>query len=649
MGEWVSAAEGDSFCSIAVACGFLDCTEVRAHDANAAIVGDQLSPGMRVYVPEIAEAHDSAPTDNTHRYILAPAPFATIRFVHGSAHGTIPTDPDVPFLEASNYRTDRAGPNGTDPFGPPNSSAFHAPSDADPDAFKVEVRDVRTGLAQLNVTLEALHPIYVLGMAIGTDSNWSTPAEAARRRLDLVVRRVTPMPDQRFRSSYLRLVVDESDKGAAGSARARQTLLVTDDQPNEEEVEILDQEVRATYILDRCPRPANVQCRTTRTIPVGNPANERRIRLCVGIIRQNVGDATGAGGVTVANVHHRVFRWVRRVYAQADCAPKVVPPGIRLLDPPERNMVTVSNISGARATGRTTAGASPSRMSFNLSVNRGGVVTNKPIAIAIPRAPNPAARLTPKAVADLLVAAINDADFTATAFENPPVLGRAANRRSADVIVRDATGAGRVTIDTVRNTDAGASLRLAVVNLNSVRDADLNELFGTMDERQIIRNFESGDSPPDRLDCFVVGRWQNFNLRGRSFPPSPELGNDAAGNYVGAVFEPPPEFRFVTIMSARSSSGRVMDGSNNLPYTFPHEAGHALMNMFHSAPGSELMAGGGTSVNAVLGGTKRICDTVRRVFAHFHPRQTTPYRFGNFPESAVARLRNFGRFVLENW
>jgi len=650
MGEWVTAVEGDSFCSIAVACGFLDCTVIRAHDSNRAIAGDQLGSGMRVYVPDITEQHDSAPSENTHRYILAPAPFATIRFVHGSPGAAIPDDPDAPFLEISNYRTDRAGPHGTQPFGPAGGSAFHAASDADPDAFKVEVRDTRTGLAQLNVTLEALHPVYVSDLAIGTDVNWSSPAEAGRRRLNLVVRRVTPMPDQRFRSSYLRLVADEADH----AARPQQTLLVTDDQANEEIVEILDQSVRATYILDRCPRPANVRCRVTKTIDVGDAGNKRRIRMCVGIFRQNVGDATGIHGVTEANVRRRVFRWVRRVYAQADCAPKIVPPGIRLLNPPERNMLTVSNIVGSRATGRTTGGTSPSRMSFNLSVNRSGVVTNKNVVLNIPRAPNPGVRLTPKQVADQLVLAIGDADFTATSFENPPMLGFAAGRRSADIIIKDATGAGRITITNVRNTDSGATLQMAIVNLNRVRDAGLHQLTGTMDERQLIRNFESGDDPPDRLDCFVIGRWQDFNNRGRSFPPAPELANDGTGANVGAVFEPPPECRFVTMMAVRSSSGPVMDGGDNLPYTFPHEAGHALMNMFHTAVQSELMSGpssGGvpTSVSAVMRGTKRICDSVRNVYAHFHPRQTTPYRFGNFRESAVQRIRNFGAGVLENW
>src|SRR5205823_3322574 len=177
--------------------------------------------------------------------------------------------------------------------------------------------------------------------------------------------------------------------------------------------------------IESCSRVGTIaQCRVTTQAPVGN--DRRRIRLCVGIFRRNVGDATGFNGTTEAHIRHRVFRWLRRVYAQANMAPVLVPPGIRLLDPPERNMLTVSNING-----RT--------------------------------------------------------------------LGQ------------------RLTISGVSSTDNAATLTLAVVNLNRVTDhVDRDVEFGTIEQRQIMRNFDSGD---DRLDCYVVGRFQNVDLRGRSFTP----------------------------------------------------------------------------------------------------------------------------------
>ena len=171
------------------------------------------------------------------------------------------------------------------------------------------------------------------------------------------------------------------------------------------------------------------------------------------------------------------------------------------------------------------------------------------------------------------------------------------------------------------------------------------------------RNFDSGD---DRLDCYVVGRFQNVDLRGRSFTPCYELDDD---------YKPPPPVPFTTMMGTTSSDGRVMDGSDNLPYTFPHEAGHALLDCFHvHRPGGtlvrreELMASGGTSVTAGVRGTKRLCDVpVRIVYDNYHATQTWVGRIGAFYYSVASRLRdaadaNLGdpgedisAQVFENW
>ncbi len=595
-----------------------------------------MQSGDSVYVPDLAERLDSAPTDLTHVFVRGPSIIAAIRFVHGALGTAIRDDLELLHLEISNYRTDRAGADGLSAFAGPAHWQFDTNCDMDPDTFKVEVTDTRTGKAQLDVTLEALHPVYVAGVAIGTDLNWSSPAERARRKLEVKVHRATPKPDQRFRSAYLRLVVDESDHAAVPS----QTLLVTDDQPNEEQVEILDQEIRATYKIDDCPRAGtDAQCRVTAQVPVGS--NKQRINICVGIIRRNVGDATGFHGVTGAHIRHRLFRWFRRVYAQADMAPTLVDPGIRLLDPPERSMLTVSNITGNRAHGRTPGGASPSRMSFTIATSRGGVAP-KPVVLDIPLPASPAARPTPKDVADLLVAQINDADFAAEAFENPPAQGRLATQRSADVVVRD-TGGGRVTISAASSTDRSASLRLAVVNLNSVTDhSTLDVEYGTIEQRQIMRNFHTGD---DRLNCYVVGRFGDPDTRGRSFTPCYDLD---------ARYQPDPPVPFTCMMASTSSSGHVMDGSDNLPYTFPHEAGHALLDCFHATRRTELMAGGGTSVAPRLRGTKRICDTpVRVVYGNYHPVQTFVGRIGSFFYPAATRLATLAAglsaAVFEAW
>jgi hypothetical protein len=632
MGDWLVAQDGDTLCQIASERGLADCNVLRNHAANAKIKDSQLKLGDLVYVPDLAERQDSVPTDATHVFVRKPDVIAAIRFVHGASGTAFRDDIDLGFLDISNYRTDRAGADGTDALAGPDHWQFDAASDKDPDVFKVEVLDTRTGNAQLDVTLQAMHPIYVFGLAIGTDLNWSSAAERDKRKLEIKVHRASPKPDQRFRSAYLRLVVDEVDQ----AGRKKQTLLVTDDQPHEEEVEILDQEVSATYKIDTCPRAGtDAQCRVTKQIPVGH--NKRRIRCCVGIIRRNVGDATGWHGITEAHIRHRLFHWFRRVYAQANMSPVLVDPFIRLLDPPELNLLSISNGTGIRASGRTLGGGSPSRLSFTITTSRGGVAA-KPVALDIPLPPTPAARPTPKALADLLVPLISDGDFDAQAFENSPLIGLLPTRRSADILVRDKMG-GRVTITAVRSTDGAATLRLAQASLNNFNDFGATDSWaGTLDERQIIRNFDSGD---DRLDCYVVGALKS-GARGESFPFGYALDPRFRSNVAGS--SPVP---FSCIMGAVSHSPAefglpVMNGGNSLPYTFPHEAGHSLLDCNHATRRSELMASG-TSQAPGLRATKRICDRPVRVAYEL-------FKFSgdtrNTPILAAARLDDSASGVL---
>lgn len=630
MGEWIQARLGDSFCTLAAMRGFADCQPVRDHAANAAIRDQALMPGMDVYIPDLVERRDSAPTERTHVFVRADQ-FAAIRFVHGSQDLPVPNDVTINQLAISNFRTDRAGANGGSAFAPANHWRYHEASHADPDAFKVEVTDNRSAAATLDVVLEALHPIYVGGTVTGHDLNWSSAAETARRRLQTRGHQATPLPDQRYRSPYLRLVSDERDQ----AARPQQTLLVTDDQPNEELVEILDQKVRASYIIPSCPVAGNAQCRVIAEAPVG--INRRRIKLCIGIIRANAGDATGARGITEANLRHRVFRWFRRAYAQANMAPKLVGPGIRLLDPPDRNLLVVSDIHGARAHGVTSGGASPSRMSFTVTADRGGGVTvSKNVALAIARAPNPGARLTPEAVANQIAAQVNDADFEARVFRNAASVGFARTNRSADILIKDKAG-GKVTISAVRNTDRNASLRLATLNIQRWPDEGTAEYeYGTRHCRQLLRNYNSGT---DRLNCYVVGRYQDADTRGRAYSPCVKMTPE---------FQPPPEVTNSCVMGATSNSGPVMNGGDNLPFTFPHEAGHALLDIGHTDTRSELMASGGTSTSNSVRATKRLCDNpVQRRFANY--RLNTTSFTAQDALFAASHLGTISRSIFEGW
>lgn len=645
MGKWVTAQTGDTFCGLAVMGGFLDCQKLRDHNANAAIKSRQLQAGDKVYIPTITEGSDSAATEQTHVFVRNGAPFASIRFVRGDEDAKITTESAISHLQISNFRTDKGGTDGTKTFAVATKWQHDADSFIDPDTFKIEISDRRATDATLQVEFQALHPIYSGTIVTGYDLAWSSTAERDRRKLDVTVHRATPLPDQRYRSPYLRLVTDEADQ----TARPLQTLLVTDDQPNEEKIEILDQKVRATYIIKTCPIAGDARCRVSAEAPVGARDHaKRRIKLCVGILRQNVGDATGFNGITEAMVRHRLFRWVRRVYAQADFAPVLVGPKIRLLDPPSQNLITVSDINGNPATGTTGAGASPSQMSFTITSNRSdGTTKTKNISINI-TAPATGTVIKPIDIANRLVTAINDADFTAQTFENSASVGAVASNKSADVLIRD-TGNGRVTISSVLSTEnaAGATLTAANVNLNGYQDASGGDMEnGSLHERQLLRNYDTGT---DKLDCYVVGQFQGgANTRGRAYTSTINMPAD---------YRTTPEIVNSCVMGSTSSSGMVMDGGNNLPYTFSHELGHCLLDCFHAKPEadsrerSELMATG-TSTASSVGATKRLCDVpVQRKYPNYDPAANYATVGGTLEETyqTATRLGTISPFLFDSW
>lgn len=644
MGKWVTANQSDTFCDLAVKNGFKDCQKLRDDPNNATIKDRPLQADDKVYIPDITGKEDSKPTEKRHPYVKPGVPIASIRFVHGDKDDKIATERAINRLQISNYRTDLAGADGTKNFVDENHPEFNEDAFADPDTFKVEVSDRQATGTTVDVELQALHPIYSDKIVTGHDLKWSSAAEKDKRKLDAKLHRAMALPDQRYRSPYLRLVVDEKDK----EARPKQTILTTDDQPNEEKVEILDQKIRATYIIKTCPIPGDAKCRVTAEATIGGrDRRKKRIRLTVGILRQVAGNATvGFNGLTEDNIKHRVFKWIRRVYAQADIAPVLVDPFIRFLDPPDRNLLTVSDVNGLAASGISNAGGtSPSNMSFTItSVRSDGTTATKNVSLDIPRPASPAARLTPIQVANQLVGKINDVDFTAQAFLNATSLRSLANDRSADITIRDKQG-GKVTVSAVISTDNVATLTFANVNLNGYQlstGLSVDSANGTLHERQLLRNYDTGT---DRMDCYVVGQINPNTVRGRSYLP----GLDAPANY-----RPPSEIKNSCVMGTTSTSGAVMDGGDNLPYTFPHELGHALLDCFHTiAVGSELMSGGGTSVTAAVDGTKRLCDVpVKIAYGAYNPTanyETTHLVGKSVDFHAASRLGTISPEVYEDW
>jgi hypothetical protein len=232
--------------------------------------------------------------------------------------------------------------------------------------------------------------------------------------------------------------------------------------------------------------------------------------------------------------------------------------------------------------------------------------------------------------------------FSAEARQN--ARGFTAADSSWDIIITP-TGGGRLNIRNERSDDMTMDLTVSRVNTAQVDNAHPNDniIAGAVEMRHLIRSFPGAD---DRLDCYIVGRFNSFGLRGRAYI----LAQDLA-----PAFQPPAPLRWACMMAMTSSSGAVMDASDNLPFTYPHEAGHALNDAFHSdhrtdplGP-TELMAGGGTSAANAVNATKRICDTVPVRYGVFDPAQANPgdSQWSRF--SAVDRFRTRGAPVTEGW
>ncbi len=119
----------------------------------------------------------------------------------------------------------------------PTAFGYNADAAKDPNAFRVEVLDENTQARSVFVMLEALKP-----------DKTSFPGDERRKRC-LVNVECQEVEPGRYRSRYIRLVVDEVDREALYATK--QGLLVTDmadgTDGDADKIEILDQKVRVIY------------------------------------------------------------------------------------------------------------------------------------------------------------------------------------------------------------------------------------------------------------------------------------------------------------------------------------------------------------------------------------------------------------------
>jgi hypothetical protein len=686
MPTQVTANDGDCLCIIAIENGFLNCQPLRDEPANAALLNRPLQRGDVVTVPDIKLASVDKPTDARHSFVKKSSPPVSIRFVHGSPDRHYLDDLTSAVLNISNFVTTQAGNNGQQPF--PSQPEFQQAGHDDPDTFKVEVVDPAAG-GSVKVVLEAMRPVYLLDPSSGKlNVSKLDPFEgAAHTDRSLEVNCPKVRSGVAYRSPYLRLVVDEKSADPhKGDKQAvlKQTLLVSDladglgtGQPDDNDtLEILDQQVRATYTIARCPAPATNQCSVHVQVPIGED-ERRRLRLAFHIFRTSVGGTPVGAAVGESasqaedrlrqSARFRTFKWLRRVYAQVNIAPKLVDPLVEFLDPPPANMIVISGDgSGAMPTGQSRS-ATPrfpngaSSLSFTLSSPDGSFAdVNVLLNLNDVMRPAPPAQgaQTPVDIANA-ISAILDPAFLPSIEENPPATGAAHG--SCDVtflrldearvlirgeVVDDQNNAFTVTVPRVVGAADPRTPSLGLtLNVHAPQAAGF---FANPEIRRLIRAAPGRD---DQMDVYVVdfilGADENPNARGIT---------PIRGRAAGSTFEARSPIRNCCFL------GRAPDPSNRKDMnqahaaldltdlnfnTLPHETGHVLGDFGHALPSqsfhdlTDLMGVKGARDFNEVRANKRIPDAPVLVLMGTNT--------GNQTINVADTMRTEGTGLLELW
>jgi hypothetical protein len=606
MPTTVLANNGDTLCGLAIDAGFENCQPLRDEPLNQGrtfLSRSSLTNTDFVTIPDKKLKHEGKGVDAKHKFVKKTAPKVSIRFVHGSPDKKYLDDDRLTVLNVSNFETDKAGPAGTHAF-PQGKFGFDADGHADVDAFKVEVVDPKAS-GTLNVVLEALKPVKQADGSIQFQSITGVP-DAALRKIEPLQCKQVKAGQVAFRTSYLRLVVDTPDQVAG----AGQTLLTADAvDAGDETLEILEQHVRASYAITRCP--ATPKCTVTAELPIGE--NRQRAKVSIHILQD---PATGTPLATVDQARKSVLKYVRQLYAQASMSVKLIA-GIRTVPGPT-NLIAIANANGALALGGGTIRmrvrvGKPNQATFDFDQTVQIVTT---------------AGDAPLATATALSAAINAAfaaatppfKAAATASDNPPLVGQAIG--SADVLVGNPLTQS-ISLSVLSSGDAAHPVTVGrIVNTNIPDFGAADSHVGTIEERTLVKNYDSGI---DRIDLFVIGTLGSTAL-GEAFIPN-----------AGLTASQQP----IALMSNSALVfAATVTTNDNFHTTIPHEMGHILMDNNHALVATEMM-GAGSPVGAnerVVNGPKRISDPV--------PPRTIAYSSG-FAGNPVTMLRTNNPGVID--
>ena len=636
MPTTVIANDGDTLCGLAIDAGFIDCKPIRDEPQNQGkdfLNRPTLKKGDKVVIPDKKLKDEHKAVDAKHIFGKKNAPGVSIRFVHGSPDKEYSAeDFTLTALNISNYQTNLAGATGQGAF--PRSYGFNADGHADPDTFKVEVVDPAAG-GPVTVILEAMKPVYKNDGTVDHHEVFGG-AQAAGRKANIICQKVSS--GVAYRSKYLRLVTDDLDQAAV----ADQTLMVTDiadglgtGKPTDNDfLEILDQQVRASYSVKRCPAPQ--KCTVSAQLPIGE--DRLRIKLAIHVFRGTVGTKKlGMNGVSEQMLRRRTFRWFRRTYAQANMAPKLVDP-VEFIDPPADNMLVISQGHGQSCHGLNWAD-NQSTLSFTLSTpppHPPDAAPDKVVVVDLQPF------LTPAGIGILVIKAL-PAGFHGVAHANAAAFN--ALRGSCDVLIEREDGK-RVMISNETTDDKWASVKVARVNINDVHWAPgpMEYVSHTTDCRRLIR---AAPGKSDQVDVYVVGHFcddtRGFTLL-RCWGLKPP-------------FQPPDPLRLALILATTSQNQNIVDNSDNSPFSFPHEAGHIFNDGIHVDAhdpnfSSQLMKLGTSSSNSA-GASKRISDSPVLVECEFLDVAFVDSAHSNRQKlmkiAAAPRFRIGAKAVSEGW
>ncbi|QSQ19130.1 hypothetical protein JY651_27690 [Pyxidicoccus parkwayensis] len=561
MSYVVQAQNGDTLCSVARRHGYSNCGTLRSQQANAGLLDRPLVLGDNVTIPQAWNGWVYPSIAMGRRWTVrwawpvAVPPQATVRIVRKAA--AAPTAVNVlANIGISRFVTRSVTANGANDWCDHNQHDFDAGSNGDPCTFSIEVNDASAAGPNVTVLLEALQPTYSPLRAVTGHQRFAAGAVRNARSLSVTTRHLGALPPGRFWSSELRLVTHRLDK----QLRPQQTLLVTDlfaDDGTGTDIEILDQNIRATYEDANCPRAVGERCIKARH---EIPLRRGQSVAIEGFVVRGVADGTNNdnGLVNRQDLINRVRVHCKRIYAQEELTFTIN--AVTTVDPPS-DMLTVSEPDGANATGTNAGGVVQGQVGFTLTYTpfHGLAVVHNLGPFAIP------AHNTPMQTANTLVTALNLlANIQAQASQNAPENGAAAG--SVDIVITANNGTAAISNLTAANLqDQTQPVERVQFDVNAVDDeqpASSLRKGGPPMRRQL---FKSQATAPDRISIFVVREARGgLTTSSLHYLSARGLGVDAA-------------VRNCLTMKYQNVDGELTE---RIP-TLPHEIGHALTDADH--------------------------------------------------------------------